>query len=221
MLNIEKFMLLTIPYADPLTEVESLFLKARTALTLVEFERTHTVRFAPADATKAWDYENPLIKVEQSRLPDAVGLNEAFKKLPKFHDKPVSAALGNKKLDPAKGIAAEFARQGILAGDPKQYQLVATDALEAVRDDLGLALRDQREVTKEDRVLLEVIEAINATQFLLGSQQPEWSTQQFSAQVHRYPSGHPVVAQLVKDTSSMSSLMEKSKLAQIYQKMPA
>src|SRR5690625_7358574 len=193
-------MLLTIPYADPLTEVESLFLKARTALTLVEFERSQTTRFTPVDATKAVHYENPLIKAEQSRLPDAVALNEAFKKLPKFHDKPVSAALGNKKLDPAKGIAAEFARQGILAGAPKQYQLVATDALEAVRDDLGLALRDQREVTKEDRVLLEVIEAINATQFLLGSQQPKWSTQHLSAEEQRCPSGPPAFAPLVEDT---------------------
>ena len=221
MLNVEKFMLLTIPYPDLVAEVETLFAKARTALTLVEFERSHTVRFAPADARNAWDYENPLIKVEQSRLPDAVSLNEAFKKLPKFHDKQVSAALGNKKLDPAKGIVTEFARQGILTGDPKHYKLVATDALEAVRDDLGLALRDQRQVTQEDRVLLEVIEAINATKFLLSSQQPEWSTQQFSAQVHHYPSGHPVVAQLAKDTSSMSGLMEKSKLAQLYEKLPA
>src|SRR5699024_1935047 len=125
-------MLLTIPYADPLTEVESLFFKARTALTLVEFERTHTVRFAPADATKAWDYDNPLIQGEQARLTDGVGHNEALKELPKFHDVPVSPALRKKKLDPAKGLAAEFARQGILAGDPKQYQLVATYALEAV-----------------------------------------------------------------------------------------
>lgn len=221
MLNIEKFMLLTVPHCSVLNGVESLFVKARTALTLLEFERSETLSFAPADATKAWDYENPLIKVDEARTPEAVGLNGAFKKLGKFHDKRVSAALGNKKLDPADGVLEEFARQGILTKDSKDYKLVADDALEAVLDDLGLALRGQRSVGKQDRVLLEVIEAINATQLLLGSTQPSWSMQQFSEQVHQTPSGHPVVAQLVRDTSSMTGLMEQSKLVAVSEKSPA
>lgn len=221
MLNIEKFMLLTVPHRSVLTGVESLFVKARTALTLLEFERSETLSFAPADATKAWDYGNPLIKVDEARTPDAVGLNGAFQKLSKFHDKRVSAALGNKKLDPAEGLLEEFARQGILTKDAKNYDLVATDALDTVLDDLGLALRGQRSVAKQDRILLEVIEAINATKLLLGSVQPSWSMQQFSEQIHQTPSGHPVVSQLVRDTSSMTGLMEQSKLVALSEKSSA
>ena len=221
MLNIEKFMLLTVPHRSDFSGVESLFVKARTALTLLEFERSQSLSFAPADATKAWDYENPLIKVDEAHTPDAVGLNGAFKKLGKFHDKRVSTALGNKKLDPVDGVLEEFARQGILTKETKEYQLVATDALETVLDDLGLALRGQRPVEKPDRVLLEVIEAINATKLLLGSAQPKWSMQQFSEQIHQTPSGHPVVAQLVRDTSSMTGLMEQSKLVAVAEKSPA
>lgn len=213
MLNIEKFLLLTVPHRSQLTGVDSLFVKVRTALTLIEFERSSTIQFAPADSTKTWDFENPLIRVDQDETPAAVGLNDVFKKLKKFHNKRVSAALGKKNLDPAEGIEQEFARQGILTGTSKDYQLVATDALEAVLDDLGLALRGQRPVGQQDRILLEVMEAINATKLLLGSQQPEWSMSQFSEQIHKNPSGHPVVAQLVKDTSSMTALMEQSKLA--------
>lgn len=212
MLNIEKFLLLTVPHRSQLSAVEPLFVKARTALALLEFERSETVTFVPADATKTWDYENPLIKVDETSTPTAPGLNGAFKKISKFHDKRVSAALGNKKLDPAERLLEEFARQGILTRKSHNYQLVATDALESIVDDLGLALRGQREVTQQDRILLEVIEAINATKLLLGSAQPNWSMSQFSEQVHQYPSGNPVVAQLVKDTSSMTGLMEQSKL---------
>src|SRR5699024_3663232 len=190
----------------------SLFVKARTALTLLEFERSSTLYFAPADALKAWDFTNPLIRVEQANTPVAVGLNDAYKKLNKFHNKRVSAALGNKKLDPAKGLLEEFARQGILQGDAKEYELVATDARDEILDDLGMALRGQRSVSKQDRILLEVMEAINATKLLLGSVQPSWSMQQFSEQIHQTPSGHPVVSQLVRDTSSIPSMMEQSKL---------
>lgn len=221
MLNIEKFMLLTVPHRSVLTGVESLFVKARTALTLLEFERAETIYFAPADPLKTWDYQNPLIKVDEANTPDAVGLNGVFKKLSKFHDKPVSAALGNSKLDPAEGILEEFARQGILTKSSKEYQLVASDALDAVVDDIGLALRDQRSVEKQDRILLEVIEAINASKLLLGSVQPDWSMSHFSDQIHKNPSGHPVVAQLVEDTSSMTGLMEQSKLAAVSDRSPA
>lgn len=221
MLNIEKFMLLTVPHRSVLTGVEPLFVKARTALTLLEFERSETVYFAPADATKAWDYKNPLIKVDEAHTPEAVGLNDAYKKIGKFHDKRVSAALGNKKLDPADGILEEFARQGILTKDGKDYQLVATDALDTVLDDLGLALRGQRSVATQDRILLEVIEAINASKLLLGSIQPNWSMSQFSDQIQQYPSDHPVIAQLVRDTSSMTGLMEQSKLVALAKKTPA
>lgn len=221
MLNIEKFMLLTVPHRSVLTGIESLFVKARTALTLLEFERSETVSFIPADATKAWDYENPLIKVDEAHTPDAVGLNGAFQKIGKFHDKRVSAALGNKKLDPADSVLEEFARQGILTKDSKAYQLVATEALDTVLDDLGLALRGQRSVTKQNRILLEVIEAINATKLLLGSVQPSWSMNEFSEQIHQTPSGHPVVAQLVRDTSSMTGLMEQSKLVALSETTPA
>lgn len=213
MLNIEKFLLLTVPHRGRLTEVDSLFVTARTALTLIEFERTATVTFAPADATKAWDLSNPLIRVDERNTPDAVALNDVFKNLSKFHNKQVSAALGKKKLDPLKALEEEFARQGVLTGDPKDYQLVATDALTSLRDELGLALRGQRTVSQQDRILLEVIEAINASKLLLGSQQPNWSMSQFSDHVHQNPSGHPVVAQLVESTSSMTGLMEKSKMA--------
>ncbi|GAA2025125.1 hypothetical protein GCM10009720_01080 [Yaniella flava] len=213
MLNIEKFLLLTVPHRTRLTGVESLFVKARTALTLLEFERSSTLYFAPADALKAWDFTNPLIRVEQANTPVAVGLNDAYKKLNKFHNKSVSAALGNKKLDPAKGLLEEFARQGILQGDTKEYKLVATDTRDDILDDLGMALRGQRSVSKQDRILLEVIEAINATKLLLGSQQPDWSMSQFSEHVHQNPSGHPVIAQLIEETSSMTGLMEQSKLA--------
>src|SRR5699024_2398908 len=97
-------MLLTVPHRSVLTGVESLFVKARTALTLLEFERSGAVSFAPGDATKAWDYENRLIEVDEARTPGAVGLSGAFQKLRKFHDKRVSAALGNKRLDPAEGL---------------------------------------------------------------------------------------------------------------------
>ncbi|NWN87807.1 MAG: hypothetical protein HLX51_04580 [Micrococcaceae bacterium] len=212
MLNIEKFLLLTVPHRTRLTGVESLFVKARTALTLLEFERSSTLHFAPADALKAWDFTNPLIRVNPANTPVAVGLNDAYKKLNKFHNKRVSAALGNKKLDPAKGLHEEFARQGILKRDSKEYELVATDALDEILDDLGMALRGQRSVSKQDRILLEVMEAINATKLLLGSQQPAWSMSQFSEHVHQNPSGHPVVAQLIEETSSMTGLMEQSKL---------
>ena len=183
-----------------------------TALTLLEFQRTSTIALVPADATKTWDMTNPRIEVNEYNTPDAVGLNEAFKHLDKFHHKQVSAALGNKKLDPIKGLEAEFARQGILSGSPKDYHLVATDALHEVQDDLGLALRGQRPVSQRDRILLEVIEAINASKLLFGSQQPEWTMRQFSEHVHEHPSGDPVVAELVKTTSSMTALMEKSKM---------
>jgi len=212
-LNIEKFLLLTVPHRSRITEVDSLFVAARTALTLIEFERTSTVSFAPADATKSWDLSNPLIRVDKHHTPAAVGLNDVFKNIDKFHNKRVSAALGNKKLDPLKGLLEEFARQGILTGSSKDYRLVATDALATLQDDLGLALRGQRSVEQQDRILLEVIEAINASKLLLGSQQPEWSMSQFSEHVHRNPSGHPVVEQLVRSTSSMTGLMEKSKMA--------
>lgn len=215
-------MLLTVPHRSVLTGVEALFVKARTALTLIEFERSETVALAPADATKAWDYVNPLIKVDEARTPDAVGLNGAFQKIGKFHDKRVSAALGNKKLDPANGVLEEFARQGILTEDSKKtYDLVATEALDTVLDDLGLALRGQRSVAKQDRILLEVIEAINATKLLLGSVQPRWSMAEFSEQIHQTPSDHPVVAQLVRGTSSMTGLMEQSKLVALSEKTPA
>ena len=217
MLNIEKFLLLTVPYRSRLTEVDSLFVTARTALTLIEFERTSTITLAPADATQAWDMTNPRIQVNESRTPDAVGLNDAFEKLDKFHNKRVSAALGNKKLDPVKGLEAELARQGVLTGKPKHYTLVATDALHKLQDDLGLALRGQRTVVRQDRILLEVIEAIKASKLLLGSQQPDWSTNDFSDHVHQNPSGHPVVAELVKATSSMTALMEKSKMPALSQ----
>ena len=212
MLNIEKFLLLTVPYRSRLAEVDSLFVTARTALTLIEFERTSTITLAPADATQAWDMTNPRIRVSDYHTPDAVGLNDAFEKLDKFHNKRVSAALGNKKLDPVKGLEAELARQGVLTGKPKHYTLVATDALHELQDDLGLALRGQRPVGRQDRILLEVIEAINASKLLLGSQQPDWSTNDFSDHVHQNPSGHPVIAELVKATSSMTALMEKSKM---------
>src|SRR5699024_1904965 len=141
-------MLLTVPQRSVLTGVESLFVKARTALTLLEFERSEPISFAPADAIKAWDYENPLIKVDEARTADTDELDGAFQKLSKFHDKRVAAALGNKKLDPAEGVLEEFARQGILTKDAKNYDLVATDALDTVLDDLGLALRGQRSVAK-------------------------------------------------------------------------
>ena len=134
MLNIEKFLLLTVPYRSRLHEVNSLFVTARTALTLLEFQRTSTIALVPADATKSWDMANPRIDVNEYRTPDAVGLNDAFKNIDKFHNKQVSAAIGNKKLDPIKGLEAEFARQGILTGDAKHgYELVATDALEEVK----------------------------------------------------------------------------------------
>lgn len=221
MLNIEKFLLLTVPYRSRLSAVESLFVKAQTALTLLEFERTETVYFAPADATKVWDYENPLIKVDESRTPDAVGLNGAYKKIGKFHDKRVASALGNKKLDPADEVLEEFARQGILTEESSNYQLVATNALDTVLDELGLAIRGQRSVARQDRILLEVIEAINATKLLLGSVQPDWTAKQFSEHIHQNPSGHPVVAQLVNETSSMTGLMEQSKLVALSQATPA
>lgn|GEM_PF-2130092 len=221
MLNIEKFQLLTVPYRSRLTEVDSLFVTARTALTLLEFERTSTITLAPADATKAWDMTNPRIRMHEYHTPDAVGLNEAYKHLDKFHNKRVSAALGNKKLDPVKGLEAEFARQGIVTGGPKDYRLVAADALQEVRDDLGLALRGQRPVERQDRILLEVIEAINASRLLLGSQQPEWSMSDFSDHVHQHPSGHPIVDELVKATSSMVALMEKSKMAALSEQATA
>lgn len=220
-MNIEKFLLLTAPLRSRLTEVDSLFVTARTALTLVEFERTETVHFTPADATKAWDLSDPLIRVNTSHTTDAVGLNDAFKKIGKFHNKRVSHALGNKKLDPVKGLEQEFARQGILTGEPKNYELVATDALEHVLDDLGLALRGQRTVEQQDSILLEVIEAINASKLLLGSQQPDWSTTQFSEHVHQNPSGHPVVAQLIQQTSSITGLMEQSKMAALAERAAA
>ncbi len=213
MLNIEKFLLLTVPYRSRLHEVNSLFVTARTALTLLEFQRTSTIALVPADATKSWDMANPRIDVNEYRTPDAVGLNDAFKNIDKFHNKQVSAAIGNKKLDPIKGLEAEFARQGILTGDAKHgYELVATDALEEVQNDLGLALRGQRPVSQQDRILLEVVEAINASKLLFGSQQPQWTMRQFSDHVHENPSGDPVVAELVKATSSMTALMEKSKM---------
>lgn len=212
-MNIEKFLLLTAPHRSRIAEVESLFVTARTALTLVEFERTETVKFVAADATKAWDLTNPLIRVDESHTPDTVGLNGAFSNISKFHNKRVSSALGNKKLDPIKGMEKEFARQGIFTNASGDYRLVATDALDRLQDDLGLALRGQRIVSQQDRILLEVMEAINASKLLLGSQRPDWSMGQFSQHVHEYPSGHPVVEQLVKSTSSMTSLMEKSKMA--------
>ena len=212
MLNIEKFLLLTVPYRSRLHEVNSLFVTARTALTLLEFQRTSTISLVPADATKTWDMTDPRIEVNASNTPDAVGLNDAFEHIGKFHNKQVSAALGNKKLDPIKGLEAEFARQGILTGDPQHYQLVATDVLHEVQEDLGLALRGQRPLSQPDRILLEVIEAINASKLVFGSQQPEWTMSQFSEHVHEHPSGDPVVAELVKATSSMTALMEKSKM---------
>ena len=217
MLNIEKFLLLTVPHRSRLTEVDSLFVTARTALTLIEFERASTISLAPADATRSWDMTNPRIRVNEYRTPDAVGLNDAFEKIDKFHNKQVSAALGNKKLDPVKGLEAELARQGVLTGKPKDYRLVATDALDEVQDDLGLALRGQRTVERQDKILLEVMEAINASKLLLGSQQPGWSMSEFSDHVHQNPSGHPIVAELVKATSSMTALMEKSAMAALSQ----
>ena len=220
-MNIEKFLLLTAPHRSQITEVESLFVTARTALALLEFERTGTVQFVAADATKAWDLTNPLIRVDDSHTPDAVGLNDVFSNLTKFHNKRVSSALGNKKLDPVKGMEKEFARQGIVTGKPGEYRLVATDALERVQDDLGLALRGQRSVGQQDRILLEVIEAINASKLLLGSQRPGWTMAEFSQHVHEYPSGHPVVEQLVHSTSTMTGLMEKSKMAALAQRPAA
>ncbi|TQL71311.1 hypothetical protein FB556_1784 [Enteractinococcus coprophilus] len=220
-MNIEKFLLLTAPHRSRITGVESLFVAARTTLTLLEFERTETVQFVAADATKAWDLTNPLIRVDDSHTPSAVGLNEVFSNLSKFHNKQVSSALGNKKLDPVKGIEKEFARQGILTGDSRHYRLVATDALERVQDDLGLALRGQRTVGQQDRILLEVIEAINASKLLLGSQRPGWSMAEFSQHVHEYPSGDPVVDQLAKSTSSLTGLMEKSKMAALSERPAA
>lgn len=220
-MNIEKFLLLTAPHRSQITEVESLFVTARTALALLEFERTETVQFVAADATKAWDLTNPLIRVDDSHTPDAVGLNAVFSNISKFHNKRVSSALGNKKLDPLKGMEKEFARQGIVTSAGGDYRLVATDALERVQDDLGLALRGQRTVGQQDRILLEVIEAINASKLLLGSQRPGWSMTEFSQHVHEYPSGHPVVEQLVKSTSTMTGLMEKSKMAALSQQPAA
>ena len=220
-MNIEKFQLLTAPHRSQITDVESLFVTARTALTLLEFERTNTVQFVAADATKAWDLTNPLIRVDDSHTTDAVGLNGVFSNIGKFHNKRVSSALGNKKLDPVKGLDKEFARQGILTSDSGDYHLVATDALEQVQDDLGLALRGQRTVGQQDRILLEVIEAINASKLLLGSQQPGWSMAQFSQHIHEYPSAHPVVEELVKKTSTMTALMEKSKMAALSQRPAA
>lgn len=186
---------------------------ARTALTLLEFERTATVRFIAADATKTWDLTNPMFQVDSSNTPDSVGLNAAFKQAIKLDGKRVSAVLGDKKLDPAKSVRQEFARQGILTGKGATTELVATDALDSVLDDLGLVLRGQRTVTQQDRLLLEVIEAINATKLLLGSQRPDWSMRQFSERINDIPSGHPVVAELRKASSTMSGLMEKSKMA--------
>ena len=217
MLNIEKFLLLTVPHRSRLTEVDSLFVTARTALTLIEFERASTISLTPPDATKSWHVTNPRIRVNEYRTPDAVGLNDAFEKIDKFHNKQVSAALGNKKLDLVKGLEAELARQGVLTGKPQDYRLVATDALDEVQDDLGLALRGQRTVERQDKILLEVIEAINASKLLLGSQQPGWSMSEFSDHVHQNPSGHPIVAELVKATSSMTALMEKSAMAALSQ----
>lgn len=212
-MNIEKFLLLSVPHRSQIAEVESLFVTARTALTLLEFERTATVKFIAADATKAWDLTNPRIRVDESHTPDTVGLNGVFSNISKFHNKRVADVLGNKKLDPLKGVEEEFARQGILTGAPGEYRLVATDALEGLQDDLGLALRGQRTVGQQDRILLEVIESINASKLLLGSQRPDWSMDQFTQHVHEYPSGDPVVEQLVKSTSTMTILMEKSKMA--------
>lgn len=219
-MNIEKFLLLTVPHRSKVAEVESLFVMARTALTLVEFERTGTVHFAAADATKAWDLTNPLIRVDESHTPDSVGLNDVFSNINKFNNKRVSAALGKKKLDPLKGMEKEFARQGILSDSTGDTRLVAVSALERIQDDLGLALRGQRTVGQQDRILLEVIEAINASKLLLGAQRPGWSTTEFSQHVHEYPSGHPVVEQLVKSTSTMTALMEKSKMAALSETSP-
>lgn len=213
MLNIEKFMLLSSPHRSRIAEVDSLFVLARTALTLLEFERTDTVRFVPADATKVWDLTNPVLRVDSSHTPDSVGLNDAFKQVITLDGNSVSAVLGKKKLDPVKGVRREFARQGIVTGKGEATQLVATDALDSVLDDLGLALRGQRTVTQYDRVLLEVIEAINATKLLLGTQRPDWSMRQFSDRINDIPSGHPVIAELRKASSTMSGLMEKSKMA--------
>lgn len=212
-MNIEKFLLLTVPHRPRLAEVDSLFVTARTALALIEFERSGTIRFAPADATKAWNVSNPLIKVDQSKTPLSVGLNDVFAKLKKVHNKRVSAVLGNKRLDPVKGLEQEFARQGILTNSQHGYALIAHDALEQVRDELGLVLRGQRQPHQQDKILLEVIEAINASRLLLGTQQPQWTMAQFSEHVHKNPSGHPVVEQLVSATSTMTGLMEQSKMA--------
>lgn len=213
MLNIEKFMLLSSPHRIRIAEVDSLFVLARTALTLLEFERTDTVRFIAADATKTWDLTNPMLQVDSSNTPDSVGLNAAFKQVIKLDGKRVAAVLGKKKLDPAKSVSQEFARQGILTGQGAATELVATDALDSVLDDLGLVLRGQRTVTQQDRLLLEVIEAINATKLLLGAQRPDWSMRQFSERINDMPSGHPVVAEVRKVCSTMSGLMEKSKMA--------
>lgn len=215
MLNIEKFQLLTVPHLAQLHEVNSLFVTARTALALLEFERTATITLVPADATRAWDYTDPMIRVDESKTPDTVALNDVFAKLGKIHNKRVSSVIGKKKLDPINGVEAEFARQGILTGDAKHRELVAIDALESVQNDLGLCLRGQRDASRQDRILLEVIEAINASALLLGNQQPNWSMQQFSEHVHQQPSGHPIVAQLVAATSSTVGLMEKSKMAKL------
>src|SRR5690625_3983060 len=121
---------------------------------------------------------NPRIRLHEDHAPDTVGLHEAHKLHDKFHKTRASAALSNKKLDQAKGLEAEFARQGIVTAGPKDYRLAAADALQEVRDDLGLALRGQRPVERQDRILLEVIEAINASRLLLGSQQPEWRSEE-------------------------------------------
>lgn len=212
---IEKFLLLTAPRRAELSAVESLFQTARTALALIELERCGTIKLVPADATRAWDYRDPLIRFQSEVTPDTVGLNTVFEKLKKFQNKKVSAVLGHKNLDPLKAFDQEFARQGILQHTNDGYRLVATDVYASVVDHLGLVLRGQRRAQKSDSMLLEVVEAINASVVLLGSVQPEWSRAEFSEHIHRSPSGHPVVTQLVEKVSGLTGLMEQSKLSSL------
>lgn len=212
MLNVEKFLLLSLNHRVPGTE--PLMRNGRIAATLFDLEEQGLVKFMPADLAEPWDLTNPLIHVVPEAIPNHRGLNKVAEKLGKVHNKRLASVFSKPGLDPEKRLLAELARDGVLTQDSHgDYQLVSQETVTQIADEFGLMLRRQKDGSDSAVVLLSIIETLNATARFLGTELPEASAEELSKRANEHTSHHPVVSALQLATDSTGGLMKKSLLS--------
>ncbi|WP_168186088.1 GPP34 family phosphoprotein [Auritidibacter sp. NML130574] len=214
---VERFVVLSLEFQDELAGVSSLLSKARVAATMADLETDGVVSFTPAELTEPWNMDNPKIIVKE-KTPSSPALNDVVEKLRDKTGDELSRIVKSKKFDPLQGVLDNFEHNGLVSTHnpgpfrPTHYELVLDTTAEEVITPLTQVLLGRREATYEDRLLLGIIESINATGLMFATANAGWEQKDFSNRVHELDGHHPVLSVLHAQTSGTSALMAKSQL---------